>query len=417
MSKKTALITILAVLALIAAALAAFYFFYYLPNYATPPAEAPTGPSFNSGPERPVIPATSTPSTTTNTPTSFGDSFPKIRQVTNSVVAGATVNDVLQTVMVNGKKQSFFSTLIRYMNRGDGHIFETPATSTLVTEISATTIPKVYEALFTNNGAGVVARYLDSNGSVVSYAASLVARSASATNTSPFYTDGTYLPLNVSSVGISPQSTKISYVSSGSVYTANADGSRKTAVYSGPFTNWITSYPEASTVMLVTKPSAQVEGFAYTVSGSSLIKLIGPVQGLTASLSPSKTYLLYSRTSGNSISTYIRNLKTGADVLTEATLPEKCVWSTKEKDVVYCAIPSSISGSNLPDAWYQGTVSFSDTIKRIDAATGKASLVLDPTKESSGAIDAIDLHVNSQNTTLIFTNKKNYSLWAVRLDI
>ncbi len=102
-----------------------------------------------------------------------------------------------------------------------------------------------------------------------------------------------------------------------------------------------------------------------------------------------------------------------ATVLPLATLAQKCAW-TPDSRAVYCAVPSSLSGT-LPDDWYQGAVSFSDRIWKIDLTTRVATLVVDPAQVANTKIDAVALTLDSQADVLVFMNKIDGSLWSYDL--
>ena len=74
-----------------------------------------------------------------------------------------------------------------------------------------------------------------------------------------------------------------------------------------------------------------------------------------------------------------------------ATIADKCVW-TADDSAIYCGIPVNPSaGLNYPDDWYQGAVSFSDRIWRIQVSGRYAQLVLDFPAEAKSSLDAVAL--------------------------
>jgi hypothetical protein len=95
-------------------------------------------------------------------------------------------------------------------------------------------------------------------------------------------------------------------------------------------------------------------------------------------------------------------------------LPEKCVWG-KASDIIYCAVPKSTGSAEYPDAWYQGEVSFTHQICKIDIKTGKAEIVADPAEIVGEEIDAIKLTMDTDANYLFFVNKKDSYLWELKL--
>ena len=76
--------------------------------------------------------------------------------------------------------------------------------------------------------------------------------------------------------------------------------------------------------------------------------------------------------------------------------------------MVYCAVPTTIFGSNLPDGWYQGIVSFDDGIWSKNISTGESKNVLN----RFGA-DIMNIFVSDDENHLIFTDKNDGTLWSL----
>jgi hypothetical protein len=97
------------------------------------------------------------------------------------------------------------------------------------------------------------------------------------------------------------------------------------------------------------------------------------------------------------------------------TFPEKCVWSTKERGVVFCAIPESMPIGLYPDTWYQGRILFSDNLWKINTVTMEYR-VLSLIRESSGEfVDVENIKLSKNEDYLIFRNKIDLSLWGYNL--
>ena len=78
----------------------------------------------------------------------------------------------------------------------------------------------------------------------------------------------------------------------------------------------------------------------------------------------------------------------------------------KDDVFAYCAIPPSVPRAEYPDAWYQGSVSFSDVFWKIDTATGAAFFLANPKEFGAGNIDAVNPFLSDDERYLFFTNKK-----------
>ena len=99
------------------------------------------------------------------------------------------------------------------------------------------------------------------------------------------------------------------------------------------------------------------------------------------------------------------------------TEPPCChVW-TADDSAIYCGIPINPPANvNYPDDWYQGAVSFSDRLWKIDVTGRYAQLVLDFSKENNNvSLDAEALAIDPAQTTLVFINKNDGSLWSYSL--
>jgi hypothetical protein len=96
-----------------------------------------------------------------------------------------------------------------------------------------------------------------------------------------------------------------------------------------------------------------------------------------------------------------------------ATISDKCTWSADGRSA-YCAVPTNLHG-NLPDDWYQGAVTFTDRIWKIDLAQRIATLVIDPSQIGKVNVDAVNIAVDPSEDILTFTDKHTGALYAYDL--
>ncbi len=85
--------------------------------------------------------------------------------------------------------------------------------------------------------------------------------------------------------------------------------------------------------------------------------------------------------------------------------------------MTYCAVPTNIPNGVYPDAWYQGRVSFSDNIWKINVATGETNIISSLPRESSQQIDAMNLKLSDDDSYITFINKTDLTLWGLNLVI
>ena len=78
--------------------------------------------------------------------------------------------------------------------------------------------------------------------------------------------------------------------------------------------------------------------------------------------------------------------------------------------MIYCGVPNLIPHLDYPDEWYQGIVSFNDSIWKVNISTGEISLLLEETNT-----DIIKPFLSPNEDYFIFINKKDNTLWSFKL--
>lgn len=333
-----------------------------------------------------------------------------LNQISKDPVAGAVVFD-------RGGK-----TFVRFVERATGNIIETDMDTLTQTRISNTTIPKVDQAFWKKDGSAVVLRYLkDDSDSIQNLFVDIKFPKQTATTTpdSSFAKlEATILDGNIEELTVN--NDKLIYVTkSGSVMLSDMDGKNPKEVFNTPFKEWVVSLLNNDIVSLTTKASSNVPGFLYFVNTKTKTfnKILGNVLGLTTLSSKDGTNTLYSKNSNSGLLLMLKNNKTGSDTESNPkTIPEKCIWSEKESYTLFCATPIDQNFSKtVLDDWYQGKISFVDNFISTNIYTGTVDLLLDPKKASSLDIDAINLSLSPEENYLIFMNKKDLSLWELKL--
>jgi len=311
------------------------------------------------------------------------------------------------------------STIIRHIERGTGHIFETNVASGITSRISNITIPKIQEARWLPDGTAVVIRYLDEkNEAVESFYAELTENEGF----DELPLDGVFLPKNIHDLSISPDGSQIFYISGPpnnvSGIVSNPDGEKPVTVFTSAVTEWLSVWINDDTIMLTSKASARIPGFLFVLNPNTerTQKILGPITGLTTNTSPDGKYVLFSTSENRKLdfSVYDVSKNTSANLSVD-TLPEKCVWSQINPVIVYCAVPKLITGSSYPDIWYQGVVGFADRIFKIDVSLRAITLIVDPQTAARQELDIINPMLSEDAQTLIFMNKNDSTLWSLEL--
>ena len=197
----------------------------------------------------------------------------------------------------------------------------------------------------------------------------------------------------------------------------HTDGTHASQAFSTPLSAVRISFAGKNQYLAFTKPSAELPGDAFIVNtAGNFSRIAGPLSGLVALASHNGKWVLVSSVSGGTMQMKMVNTATNEKVaLPIATIADKCVW-TADDSAIYCGIPVNPPNNYFyPDDWYQGAVSFSDRIWKIDVAGRFAQLVLDFSKETKGSLDAKSLAIDPPATELVFMNKLDGSLWGYQL--
>lgn len=301
-------------------------------------------------------------------------------------------------------------TEVRYIERQSGNVYSFRVHDRLLTRISNKTLPGIQEAAWTSDGTRAFARYMtraaDGTEHVDTYALSSDGG------------EGYFLEQDLEQVAVQGTSTVFSLLpnSSGSIGSLSApDGTSVRTLFTSTLARLTTRF-SGSDLIATTKASSGLDGYAFLVSraNGSFTRLLGPFRGLSTLPAPNGNSVLYSYSDRGKLSAQVLDIvsRTGTP-LPLATLAEKCVWSLDGR-TLYCGVPTSVGG-NLPDDWYQGAYSFTDRIWRIDLDTRLATLIVDPKQVGEVEIDAIALTIDPEEDVLIFTNKRDGSLWSYDL--
>lgn len=350
--------------------------------------------------------------------------LPRLYELHKLPVAGAGF------IETKDKKGIVTSTAVRYIERGLGHIFTTPLSTYVESRIVNETRSRLSEALWGNNGKSVAVRYLDENDGIIKTQILNIGAS------SPSSTQGTstealseflnieeiFLPDYIPFMAVAEDgSDKLFYLENGDTFSTGSLSTLKntgvTAIFSSSFTEWLPQFPNQKLVTLTTRPSSKVLGHLFFVDTKTkaLTKVLSNINGLTTLTSRDGNSVLYAEIKDGAPELAVYDvLKKETRVLASQTLPEKCAWGAKSV-VVYCAVPQTLPNAEYPDQWYQGLLSFSDDIWKIDTKTGVAEKILTPSDLRAPSLDIINLTLSSDDTYLLFMNKVTGTPWIFRI--
>lgn len=357
------------------------------------------------------------------------DNLKKLQKKFNLVQTG--ILDEQTRIIINGpfscrteppKPDENIKTVVRYIEKGTGHIYQNVLESGRNIRVTNTTIPRIAEAFFLNDSKNILLRYLRSDNQTIETYSATVPEPNKDTPPEGSELTGSFLETNIFDMVPSPDKKQLynqtSFGSQTLLSLGDVSQIKKTQLLITPFSEWLGDWPGTTLVTIQTKASGYVPGYFYKIDTTKKTpeKILGGILGLTAKMSPNGQYVLFTETRDKGILTSIYNTNTRRVFeLGLNTLPEKCLWN-KESTFVYCAVPDSVNSDLYPDAWYQGTESFSDTFYRIDPTKllGNQKL-FSGEEESRESIDGINLKLNDKETYLTFINKTDGSLWTYSL--
>lgn len=405
--------------------------------------QTPEGGYFGSGgSERDFPVGSGDGSFASSTPVFYGegDELPQLRRLTNEAVSGATV--------LSQRVDLLEHQIARFVERRTGHVVEADLTrfSPLKT-LSLTTIPRVQNAEWSKTGSTTVIQYLDSQAKTVfTFIASLVAQEngldefvsddtasstaeldvlTSETNNAPYGYEGDFFPEDTQAFSFSPNSDEVFYLSPtlfGSIgYVYNVEDGTEREVWRHPLRQFNVRWDAPDEVLMVSRPANGMPGYVFIVNvvdGSYEVPLSERLS-VTASMSPDGTYVAFAHTTEGFPTFEVLDRTTGTTQrLPEVTLPEKCLWSNMgTSSVLYCGVPRSApNAQSFPERWYKGQESFNDVLMKLDVATRKSTLIIDPVDAVGQMLDVVDLTRSPDGNYLVFRSKHDDSLWSLSLE-
>lgn len=429
MSKSTKLIITLIILAIFG--LGIYYWFFFIKSSDSNTNISVTDPNSGFLPLNRNVLVKPTPNPTESTTTKKEDvinnntqqTLPKLRQISLTPV-GSMFASTTKLKIDPTSSTTVEATIVRYVDRGTGHVYQANDISPLVEKISNTTLPKIYEGYWNKNLNLAILRYLKENTDTVTnfYAELRQTPDSISTSTTPFEIKGRYLSPEINQIAVSPTGEKVftwnTENSMGIGYVSSFDEKNKTKIFESPITQVNIDWPEQSTVTITTKGLSNSDGYSYKINTKTTEtkKILGNVRGLSVKMSSDGKQVIYS-SGGKNISTKILNIKdNSSSEIIFSTLVDKCVWSKIRKNEIYCAVPIEIPDASYPEDWYKGSVLFTDQIWILDTNTKEVHLLANLLNLSKSLIDATQLTLDPKENFLYFINKRDLSLWSLDLN-
>lgn len=329
-----------------------------------------------------------------------------LREVISTSTEGTTTITESHFVHATG-------TILMFVDRASGHIYGYDRDRHKTYQISNTTIPGVYDAYIFNNGKNVVFRYPDNEKNIIVGVLATIPQVNEESQPESLQKI-TYLPAQVTSVATNKSGTELSYLVSNdagsSVYTIS-QGKKEVLIASSPLKAWTLAYG-GNTLYATSKPTAYMLG--ETVMLPSFEFVVGDMPGLISNPGENGYILNSVWVKGGSKVFFTKNGVVGN--LPVQTLASKCGWGD---GIVYCGVPKKIpyKSEGLPDDWFQGSVSFDDTLLYLDPAQKIGDTVSTLETPASLPFDITNIVVSTENRFIAFIRKQDGSLWLIETSL
>jgi len=340
--------------------------------------------------------------------TSTEDNIPLLRKISDVPVAGG----YMFQPEVDQQKDTENYSLIRFIERGTGHIYETSTNSLTQVRISNTTIPKIQETVWLDKDSLII-RYLDDNDIIKTFSANLINN-----NLGGQELEGIFLQNDIRE--IIKFGKKIFYLLDSGKGTigviSDKNNENKKIIFESPLKEWLLKNIDDKHISFTTKPAININGFLFLFNTETQIlnKVIGGKPNLSTLMNKSfdTLYSEYNKL-GPKLSIYNNQEGINTDIFIK-TFPEKCVWD-KNEPIIYCGVPNEELTNYDLTKWYQGTTSFTDSIWKINTETGKTEFLISPSDFDVEDIDIINPILSEKGDYLLFMNKKDFNLWLLKL--
>ncbi len=200
-------------------------------------------------------------------------------------------------------------------------------------------------------------------------------------------------------------------------FVSTFDGKNKKQIWSSPIKDLLSQFVNASTVSLTTKPHQNIPGFMYFVDTTTggVRKVLGDIAGLSTITSPDASRIFFLKQDSGDSSFVFDSKTQSSKNISPATFPEKCLWSKKDKDTLYCAVPRENLSEKSLDSWYLGQTSFNDDIWKYNLKDNTSSIVMNLSDDSGAGMDVLRPLLSENEQYIVFINKKDNSLWSLDL--
>ena len=375
--------------------------------------------------------SSSQPTTNNQTTNNQPQIIERMFEISSAPIAGYTTFDIVSTSTkpsfditknsttsssANSSSTKQINTFVRFIERATGNLYETKIPTLDKNRITNTTIPKVYNAVLNSKGTETILQFL--NGDTIQTVYAKVSTGTATTSTkiinNPEFPSNTDIVINKKDTIF--YTTKSANGSTGFLSTFN--NKKPIQVFSTPMRDILAQWSGGDIVAVFPKPHSDYSGVLFFINTktNTTKQVASGINGLTAIPNQDGTKFLYN-TNPKTLSLASRLISKNTDMnFNISTLPEKCVWSMENKNLVYCAVPLSVQEDGYPEKWYQGVVSFDDVLWSINTDTGEEKQIYNPTADGKASVDMTNLSLSDKEDYIFFTNKKDLTLWGISMN-
>lgn len=315
----------------------------------------------------------------------------RLRQLTTKPVIG--FNEFV--------KDASSTPAILYVEAGTGHVFSIDLETGEESRLSGTTIPSSQEAEITPNGKYIM--YRSGEGSGRTYLVGTISSTTNELSTSDL--DESIISFSATNDNHFLYAVKTQNSTIGKSY--NPEDKTSKTLFTLPFRDatidWGSTASDSH--FAYPKTTSKLESFLFKIDSVKISRL--PIDGYGMSASGNNDLVIYSKQDNGEYKTFFYN--TNSEETSESGLiiiPEKCSFSSK---LTICAQSFVDYGTDTPDVWYSGDMSFADSIWEIE--DGSSSLLSDTESESGRELDIVDIDLGVDDKNIYFLNKNDKTLW------
>lgn len=324
-------------------------------------------------------------------------------------LTGAELQQLTTRAVAGYSFMSGDDTLLRYAERGTGHVYQIDLVRGIETQVSPTTIPQIVDAVFSKNAAAVAFTSFEGYEKVISVAI--------LPHDDQGETVVIKLPQGADNIAFKDDRTALFSITEGNKtkgYSYDLDKLTQREVFTADIGDaevlWGENY---SRIYIETKPTQYLQGYLYTISNNLLTPIVEGKKGLRSYIDDVNVLISYV-TNNKYITSWIHD---GTEIRQGMImLKEKCAFNPRKENSVWCAAPLGVQSASYLENWYKGTLTSKDSLWLVDIGTQSSVLTADLSTLAGRTLDVTGITLNQGGSLLIFNNKIDQTLWLYRAD-